>query len=459
MRHILTAIFDTGLIKFSDSAPWHHLVDTYQTLTQALLTKLSTAFSTIPIQVQSQSQTPGSDTGDAPAAAPDSNEPIFDVNEQLGQVHDLLPDWLLPYWHALDRYPVIEAAIIVIVGYLISRLITSVAGKIVRQITSRTKSTLDDHLVDLLTRPLFITIFFYALGLALRAISMSPWITDTLLKILASMVVIVWINALMPAAKMILQALGKLKERFNVIEERTIPLFSIISSIVLLGLGTYALLIVWGINPAAWLASAGVIGIAVGFAAKDTLANLFSGVFIVADTPYKLGDYINLDTGERGMVTHVGLRSTRLLTRDDVEITIPNAIIANAKIINESGGPSTRHRIRIKVGVAYGSDVDQVEAVLNQVANRHPKVCNTPASRVRMRAFGDSSLDFELLCWIDRPADRGLISHELYMSIYKEFQHSAIEIPYPKRDLYIKELPSEAQGGLVMENRSTGSSD
>ena len=76
-----------------------------------------------------------------------------------------------------------------------------------------------------------------------------------------------------------------------------------------------------------------------GFAAKDTLANLFAGVFILADAPYKIGDFIVLDGGERGRVTKIGIRTTRILTRDDVEITIPNATIANSKIINESGGP------------------------------------------------------------------------------------------------------------------------
>ncbi|MFT5274966.1 MAG: MscS family membrane protein [Cryomorphaceae bacterium] len=84
----------------------------------------------------------------------------------------------------------------------------------------------------------------------------------------------------------------------------------------------------------AWLASAGIIGIAVGFAAKDTLANLFSGVFILADSPYKLGDYVVLEDNSRGKVTQISLRSTRMLTRDDVEVTVPNSITGNTKIIN-----------------------------------------------------------------------------------------------------------------------------
>jgi small-conductance mechanosensitive channel len=191
----------------------------------------------------------------------------------------------------------------------------------------------------------------------------------------------------------------------------------------------------------AWLASAGIAGIAVGFAAKDTLSNLFSGVFILADAPYKVGDYIVLDQRERGKVTHIGLRSSRILTRDDIEITIPNSIIGNSTIINQSGGPSEKMRIKLKVGVAYGSDVDQVRAIMLEIAAKDPLVCKVPQPSVRFRAFGASSLDFELRCWVPRPELCGQIIDALNTAIYKEFTRLEIEIPYAKQDLYIKGLP------------------
>jgi len=173
------------------------------------------------------------------------------------------------------------------------------------------------------------------------------------------------------------------------------------------------------------------------------LANLFSGIFIVADAPYKIGDYIVLDSGERGMVTNLGMRSTRLVTRDDVEVTVPNAVIANAKIINESGGPWVKHRIRIPVGVAYGSDVDEVCSVLEEVAKSVPEVVKIPAPRVRMRAFGNSSLDFELLTWIDHPELRGRVRHQLLKDIYKAFNEKRIEIPFPQTDIHVRTMPEE----------------
>jgi small-conductance mechanosensitive channel len=117
--------------------------------------------------------------------------------------------------------------------------------------------------------------------------------------------------------------------------------------------------------------------------------------------------------------------------------------MANTKIVNESGGRWVKYRIRLQIGVAYGSDVDHVVAALERVAREHDTVCKDPEARVRMRGFGDSSLDFELLCWVDHPSQRGLVAHELYMEVYKTLGREGIGIPFPQRDLWVKEWPGE----------------
>jgi small-conductance mechanosensitive channel len=228
------------------------------------------------------------------------------------------------------------------------------------------------------------------------------------------------------------------KEHFKAFQPRTVPLIEMGLKLFMLGIFAYLFLGIWGIDGTAWLASAGVVGIAVGFAAQDTLANLISGISIVGDAPYKIGDYIVLDTGERGIVTRLGIRSTRLLTRDDVEVSIPNAVIGNAKITNESGGPWVKHRIRVPVGVAYGSDTEQVVSLLEQVARDNPGIIDNPAPRVRMRAFGANSLDFELMGWIDHPELRGRVRHELLLEIDRTFREQGVVIPFPQRDVHIK---------------------
>ncbi len=240
-----------------------------------------------------------------------------------------------------------------------------------------------------------------------------------------------------------LSVIVKRTDEHSLIQYKTLPLFNNISAILIYSLAIYLLFLAWGIDMTAWLASVGVIGIAVGFAAKDTLANLFSGLFIMADAPYKIGDYVVLDDSlqSRGKVTHIGIRSTRLLTRDDVEITVPNSIMGNSQITNQSGGPHEKFRCRVQISVAYGSDTEQVEKLLLEEAAAESLVCLYPEPRVRFRRFGGSGLEYELLFWITRPEFRGNALHQLNTKIYNAFMREGIEIPYSKQDVYIKSLP------------------
>lgn len=381
----------------------------------------------------------GADAPENAEGEPELEAPI-DVAELIPDFADWLPESAKPYWEVVAAYPIFAAIAIALIFFALAYVVRAVVLRSFRRLSSRTTTELDDHIVRLFSKPLFNTVFLVGLTLATRAAELPPGLSAFVIDVLLSIIVFNWLTASFPFFRLLLDALSRNK-RFNVIESRTVPLFDLIVKLALALIGSYILLMIWGINPVGWLASAGIVGIAVGFAAKDTLANLFSGFFILADSPYKIGDYINLDTGDRGKVTHVGMRSTRIITRDDVEITVPNAVIANAKIINESGGPWTKMRLRVKVGVAYGSDVDQVCEVLEKVATDHPKVCKEPSPRVRMRGFGDSSLDFELLCWIDEPELRGLLYHELYMDVYKALNAAEIEIPFPQRDLWVRGKP------------------
>jgi MscS family membrane protein len=237
-----------------------------------------------------------------------------------------------------------------------------------------------------------------------------------------------------------LTAIARNEKRVKAVHNQTLPLFLNLINIVIVVIAIYLVFSAWNIDMTAWLASA---GIAIGFAAKDTLANLFSGVFIMADAPYKIGDYVVLDTGERGEITRIGIRSTRMLTRADVEVTVLNSVMGNSKIINESGGPHEKFRVAISIGVAYGTDIDMVRKILMDIALAEEYVCDSPEPRVRFRLFGPSSLNFELLVWISKPMLRGRVVDILNSEIYRQFRVNNVEIPYSKQDLYIKEFPSK----------------
>jgi MscS family membrane protein len=353
-----------------------------------------------------------------------------------------LPGWGEGVWDVLAAYPLLLSVIIALVGLLLAVFARAFLRYWGLKVTARTSTEVDDKLVRLLAGVAGLLVAYGALIAAVQVLPVGQGLITVITRLLVSLLVLHLTRAALKGSDIGLNLLSHMQDRFSIIEERTIPLFDLMATVVIVGIAAYALFVVWNIDPTAWLASAGVVGIAVGFAARDTLANLFAGFFIIADAPYKVGDYVVLDNGERGEITKVGIRSTRLLTRDDVEIIIPNSEMANTKVVNETGGRWVKFRIRVRVGVAYNSDVDQVVELLEGIAREHEGVCRHPQPRVRMRGFGDSSLDFELLCWVNHPSERGLVSHQLYMDIYKALGREGIEIPFPQRDLWVRRLPT-----------------
>tara|TARA_Y100001970_G_C14079768_1_gene774035 strand:+ start:119 stop:1051 length:933 start_codon:yes stop_codon:yes gene_type:complete len=307
----------------------------------------------------------------------------------------------------------------------------------------KTKTTIDDHIIDILHRPIYLSILFIGLGFSASLLDILSSIQFIINGSLKTIIVIIWGSAIFKSFIYIINWYSSKSGLRKQNQKRLMPLFDNLGKIIIFIAVTYFVFISWGINVTGWLASAGILGIVLGLAAKDTLANLFAGIFIMADSPYKEGDYINLDTGERGYVKNIGIRSTRIMTRDDIEITIPNSVIANSKIINESGGPEEMERVRVNVSVAYGSDIEKVRSVLMDIAQSNDEVCSEPLPRVRFREFGDSALIFQLLFWIEKPEMRGRVVDSVNSVIYNSFIDNNIEIPFPQRTIHIKKTIDE----------------
>ena len=340
-----------------------------------------------------------------------------------------------------NRY--IQALLAVVLSFAAAWIFNRVIITGLKKLAARTPFEFDDHLFGLLQTPIYYSILL--LGLASASLILSPpqLTMNIIFSVIQTIALVIWATFFLRTNRILLTNISKNENRIKIIHAQTLPLFLNLINIVIVVLVVYFLFSAWDIDMTAWLASAGIVGIAVGFAAKDTLANLFSGVFIMADAPYQIGDFIVLDTGERGEVTHIGIRSTRILTRGDVEVTIPNSVMGNTKIINESGGPHEKYRCKVSVGVAYGTDIDKVREILMDIAHAEEIVCSDPEPKVRFRMFGASSLDFDLLVWINKPILRGSVVDKLNCEIYRKFIEHNIEIPYSKQDLYIKELPSQ----------------
>lgn len=342
----------------------------------------------------------------------------------------------------LVDYPYVVAGIMMFLAFFLAWVVDRGVVVFVKRWAAKTESEFDDQLLEVLHKPLFYSVLVFGLSTASSILELPEGLHERVFSLIYTGLLVVWTLFAVRFSRLALRQMAAHERRFVVLHSQTLPLFENVAFLAILGLSIYYILSSWNVDMTAWLASAGIMGIAVGFAAKDTLANVLAGVLIMADAPYKIKDYVVLETGERGEVTNIGLRSTRILTRDHLEITIPNSVMGNTKIVNESAGPSTRSRIRAKIGCAYGSDIALVEKILLGVAAEEKQLCATPLPVVRFRGFGDSSLDFELMVWIDHPGDRGRILHQLYGAVYREFARNGVEIPYPKRDLYIKELPA-----------------
>jgi MscS family membrane protein len=345
----------------------------------------------------------------------------------------------------LDR-PFVQPVLMVLASVVLAYLFEALIRRTLVVLASRTTTNVDDHVIDALRRPIFLSVIFMGLALAADEHGLDDGSRFVVMAGLKTIAVLVWTAALMRVGSLLIVTVGTKRRGTSVLQPRTIPVFDMLMKILALGASVYFMFLAWHVDLTAWLASAGILGIALGFAAKDTLGNLFSGLSILADGSYKLGDWIVIGGNGarselRGVVTHIGIRSTRIVTRDDVEVTVPNAMIANAQLINEMGGPSVKQRVGIKVDVAYGTDVALVRRLMLECAAAEPLAEKTPTPNVQLRRFGSSGLAFELLVWLEEASARDALVDRLNEAVYYAFAAAKVEIPYEKRDLYIKELP------------------
>ncbi len=329
------------------------------------------------------------------------------------------------------------AAVWMLGGIVAAGVVNLITKGILTRLTKKTRTELDDKILDFIGRPLFVTVVLVGayFGIAqLKPGSSALYFSNGLLITIG---VLVWTSGFKKVSTLLLNSMAARVDGHRWVQKRTLPLFEMSAKVVLYGGAAYGIFLAWDVDVTAWFASAGILGIAIGFAAKDTLANLFSGIFILADSPYKIGDFIVLSGGERGRVTDIGIRSTRILTRDDIEIIVPNASIANAKIINETAGPHEKERVRVSVGVAYGTDIDKVYKALMEIAEESKYLSPEPEPRVRFRELGDSALKFQLMGWIDEPVLRGRALDELNAMVYKRFNTDGIPIAFPQVDVHL----------------------
>ena len=346
--------------------------------------------------------------------------------------------------HYVSVYGLMAFLALFILGIAISRLLQS---KFVRRLLSRLK--LSPNFVAIVTTILSVAalVFFLvtavnAAGLPLAWSSPLPGVPVSLVQIFLLIGLLVAVFWLSSRTKRFL--FTRLLVNSGLDRSLQYAISQIASNAVLV-IGIIIVLQNTGINLGALTVFAGAIGVGIGFGLQNITSNFISGLVILAERPIAIGDRVEV-AGVAGQVTHIRARSTVILTNDNITMIVPNTKFIDSPVTNWTFG-DPRVRFRVPVGVAYGSDVNQVRAALTAAGRAHPKALEDPAPSVFLKQFGSSSIDFELVVWSTEMSHRpSRFKSDLNFLIEEKLREAGIEIPNPQRDLHIR------SGVLMVQN-------
>ncbi len=325
-----------------------------------------------------------------------------------------------------------------------------------RRLAGRTETDLDDELVRTIRHAFRLTVIAWVLwrivGLWVPVLGSEnadgawvPYATQP-----RQWVWGIWIGAVFfPLSRFVGHVMRSFESRIisrsseTALDETALPMVNRFVRFIVIAIGLLLAMTHLGLQIAPLLAGAGVAGLALSLAAKDTLSNLIAGVLLIMDRPFQVGDRIELwnaprETGTWGDVIEIGLRATKIRNPDNLVVVVPNNEIMRRDIINYTmSGEDIR--LRIPFSVAYESDIERAKVLLKEAAHEVVGVKLDPAPIVIVRGFGPSEVNLQLRVWIEEARNRRRLADEITEKAMVKFAGAGIEIPYPKRDLYIKQ--------------------
>ena len=290
--------------------------------------------------------------------------------------------------------PFVQTLILVVVALSLAGLLAKVGIQSVRTLTSKTKTNADDIIISRVEKPITILFFTGFLHLSLAPLVVADGLAGTLRSILTSINIIA-------SAYVLSRLVGSLfkvwKEEVaskteSVLDDTMLPLLSKFAGVAIWIFAGIFVLSAWGIEIGPFLAGLGIAGIAIGFAVRDSLNNIFSGIALAFDAAYKVGDKVRLADGTVGIVRDITLRSTRIESYDGDMVMVPNGKIANEAIYSFAQ-PNEDSRVTVEFGVEYGSDVEDVEQSVKEVLSSMEGVKREP--KVVFDSMGDSAIGFK----------------------------------------------------------------
>jgi len=330
-------------------------------------------------------------------------------------------------------------ALSAVAGHLMSYLINNV----IRKLTLKTKTTWDDVLLEALDRPILICAYAGGAWLGLHTIGLNVETLGGWYNAYRSLIVFIATYAVVLTSNNFFSLYEQkvLSRGGSPVGSTVIPIAQKVVPTLIIFLGFVIALNIFSIDVTPFLAGAGIAGLAIGLAFQDTLSNFFAGVYITADQPIREGDYIRIEGGDEGVVQQIGWRSTRIVTLQNNMVLVPNAKLTQSVITNYYL-PEPEMSFSIPVSVSYDSDLERVEGITIDVAQK--VVQNTTGAVktfipfIRYNKFAESGIDFSVILKVNRFVDRYLLTHEFIKALHARFRKEKLEIPYPKRDVFVR---------------------
>jgi MscS family membrane protein len=334
--------------------------------------------------------------------------------------------------------------LILAAGWAVAQAYLSLVGRVMMRIARRTSSTLDDHMWHAIRIPGALLIYLLGIYAAIHRYTFRYLgFFDSILYILAVATVL---YAAIEVVGVLLDWYGEKISREKegeTLARELLPLVDKVIKIVVIGIGLMVVLDHYDVEARSILVTLGVGSLAIGLALQDTLANMFGGFTIMIDRPFRIGDRIQLQSGEQGDVRSIGIRATNVTMPDGNQLIIPNSYLVKNMLINYSY-PDTRYRVTIDLQVAYDSDTELVKSLLLRAAAENAKVLQDPAPQALIKALADNGIVIMLTCFANSFLNAGLVRDEILSQVWAGLQKSGIEIPFPTRTVRVVTEKSQA---------------
>ncbi|WP_298269308.1 mechanosensitive ion channel domain-containing protein [Geobacter sp.] len=307
------------------------------------------------------------------------------------------------------------------------------------RLTAFTRTDLDDRILRRVTPPTCLLVVLAGLYFAVKSLPLPEKVQVALSGAVFILNVVVVSNIAWRGIDELLEWYGtRLAERHGAgVDRQVIPPLEKLITIFLVGIALMVTLRHFNYDILSVVTALGIGSLAIGMAAKDTLANMISGFTLMVDRPFRIGDRVQLASGQWGDVSDIGLRTTKIKTVDNTLLIIPNSELCNTTIINMAF-PDIRAKGRVNIGVGYGSDVEVVKRILTETALEIGEVLRDPAPEAFFVSFGDSALNMSLFFWVEDYARVFATTDRINERIIIRFREEGISIPYPTRTVFLE---------------------